>query len=113
MVWYCPQCCGSSCNASDNFEDGSITGWTTSGTWSESGGLLVATGAGRATFDTAVPSLGDNQRATTHPLNTSTDGTVRLMVCKSDDSNYLFGELAISGSAGTIQVGQRVGGSDS
>ena len=108
-------CCGCApgCTIdSDDFEDDTITGWTTTGTWDEDGGLLEATGAGRATFDSAAASLNSPVRAYTEALNTSTDGTARLMICKSDDSNYLFGELAISGTAGNIRLGQVVGGNE-
>jgi hypothetical protein len=108
----CGTCCGTTCLIDKDLFEETLAKWTVVGTWEVADGLLVGTGAGGATFNTPVPSA-EGLRIYTYPLKVSADGTLRLMVCKSDDNNFLWGKIAIVAGVGTITLGERVNGTDS
>lgn len=110
----CPECCGGGCViASDTFDNGNTTGWSTTGTVTESGGLMDMAGASTAIFDTETGGVTDLAAVTTFPLNEDTDAELRLRICYTDANNFLFGQFVKDSGVGTIRLGEVVGGAES
>lgn len=107
----CGPCCFTCLIGTDPF-DTDLSQWTTSGTVSVAGGLLVMAGASSAVFTPAPASVADGVWVQTFPQLSTDPATLRIEVCRLDANNNLFAELVRVGGALTLQLGQRSGGSD-
>jgi hypothetical protein len=103
-------CCGCSCTIYTNDFSAALSGFTTTGTPSTSGGLLVMTAGDRVIATTTPSSASDSIHLTTGALTTDATATLRLICAWVDSSNYLFGEVSRAAGAITLRLGQVAGG---
>jgi hypothetical protein len=103
-------CCGCSCTIYANDFSAALSGFTTTGSPSTSGGLLVMTAGDRVISTTTPSSASDSIHLTTGALTTDATATLRLICAWVDSSNYLFGEVARAAGAITLRLGQVAGG---
>jgi hypothetical protein len=105
-----PLCCGCSCTIYTNDFSAALSGFTTTGSPSTSGGLLVMTAGDRVIATTEPSSASDSIHLTTGALTTDATATLRLICAWVDSSNYLFGEVSRAAGAITLRLGQVAGG---
>jgi hypothetical protein len=105
-----PLCCGCSCTIYTNDFSAALSGFTTTGSPSTSGGLLVMTAGDRVIATTTPSSASDSIHLATGALTTDATATLRLICAWVDSSNYLFGEVSRAAGAITLRLGQVAGG---
>src|SRR5687768_3798521 len=107
-----PCCCDQCVTVTDTFDDGTTTGWSTTGTVTEAGGLMDMVSGSTAIFDTQTGGVTDIAAAKTFPLNTDSSAELRMRICYADANNFLFGQFVKAAGVGTIRVGQVLDGSE-
>jgi len=111
MFWAACSC--AECEIGTDAFDGSLSQWSTTGSPSTSGGLLEMTSGDRVIFTPEPASGSSGVHVETHPETADGTAKVRLLAAYTDANNHLFGELAIAGGAGTIRLGEKIGGTES
>lgn len=109
------RCCKNACIIHyDDFEDATLSGMTTTGDVTESGGNLIMTGASTVIFDSASDAASTPVRLFVRPKILSGSATYRLRVnLGSGNDTYFFGNVAVTGGVGTMSNGRTVAGVDS
>lgn len=102
--------CGDNCTIGTDDFSGSLSGWSTTGTPTTSGGLLVMNSDGdRVIFNTTPSSASDGVHILTYPLSAGS-GVIRIIANWLNSSNYIYGEYSRTDQ--TIRIGKVVGGTD-
>lgn len=106
-------CCCDLCTIVSDTFDAALANFTQIGSPTVAAGLLDLDAGDGVITVAAAASANDGTKVLVYPQTASGTATLRLYAAYTDSNNYLFGELAIAASAGTIRIGQVVGGSSS
>ena len=102
-----PCCCSSDCEIQIDAFDGTLSGFTTTGTPSVAAGLLEMSAGDIVEGNTDPTNSTDAIHFRTYPQTADATAKMRLECARTDADNLLFGELSIAAGAGTIRVGVR------
>lgn len=111
----CPDCEAKCVLGEDDFSDGVLScRWRDdSGTWTETGGELVVTGAGFIVYDVPHPHCDEyGMRATVTVRDVIAGRIVRVVVDFMDEFNYHFVQFEYTSGNGRLSLYRREGGSD-
>jgi hypothetical protein len=109
-----PGCCGCStaCEIGADDFSGALDDWTTTGSPSTSGGLLLASGGDELIYDLEPASASSAVHIAVNALTEDATAGMRLVCARADEDNYLFGEVAKAGGAVTLRLGQAKDGAE-
>lgn len=102
-----PCCCSNDCEIQIDAFDGTLSGFTTTGTPSVAAGLLEMSAGDVVEGNTDPTNATDAIHFRTYPQTADATAKMRLECARTDADNLLFGELSIAAGAGTIRVGVR------
>lgn len=108
----CPNC-GCTCEIATDAFDGDLSSFATTGTPTIASGKLVLNAGDGVIHNLTAVSADTGVHVEIDPLTSDATAKLRLKAAWTDANNFLFGELAIASSAGTIRLGQKSGGTES